>query len=212
MNVESPLPAVAAVVRHAHPVVFIRHGETDWNVVKRLQGRTDIPLNERGRGQARRNGAAVRDHFAASNIAVEDFAFFASPLGRARETMEIVAAELGVDGARIGFDARLVEISFGDWEGNSMKDIEASRPHEVAPRKAAPFTHAPPNGESYAMLTERVAAFLAGVDGPAVIVSHGGVSRAVRGLLAGLPGEEIVHLPVPQDSFFFWENGEGRWL
>jgi Fructose-2,6-bisphosphatase len=196
----------------AHPLVFIRHGETDWNVVKRLQGRTDIPLNDTGRGQARRNGAVLREHLRASGHDVEDHVLLASPLGRARETAEIVAATLGVDPVRIRFDERLAEIRFGTWEGHSLAEIEATRPDEFAPRRLAPYTHRPPGGESYADVAERLEGLLSALAGPAILVSHGGVSRALRALLTGIDGPDIATLPVPQDQFFHWHAGEGRWI
>ena len=72
---------------------FVRHGETDWNAERRYQGQTDIPLNDRGRAQSRRNGEALRAFL--PHIAGADFV--ASPLGRARETMEILRDTLGLD-------------------------------------------------------------------------------------------------------------------
>ena len=75
---------------------YIRHGETDWNVEYRLQGGRDIPINANGRAQARRCGDIMRDLLARDHRAAADLDFVASPLGRARETMEIVRAGLGL--------------------------------------------------------------------------------------------------------------------
>src|ERR1700759_4944883 len=75
---------------------FVRHGETDWNAERRLQGRRDIPLNAMGRKQAAQCGGLLRDLFAISGATAQQFAFTASPLSRARETMEILRTELGV--------------------------------------------------------------------------------------------------------------------
>ncbi|HYG70238.1 MAG TPA: histidine phosphatase family protein, partial [Anaeromyxobacteraceae bacterium] len=86
---------------------LVRHGETDWNVAGRWQGQTDIPLNEAGRAQARELARRMRGEGIAT--------IAASDLLRARETAEIVAAELGLE-VRI-LDHRLREQSFGAFEG-----------------------------------------------------------------------------------------------
>ncbi len=86
---------------------LIRHGQTDWNAERRLQGSTDIPLNDVGRGQARDAVAAVSGY--------EWDAVVSSPLGRAAETADLIAAGLGLSVAR--HIPELVERSFGDAEG-----------------------------------------------------------------------------------------------
>src|ERR1700738_2430472 len=102
-------------------LIFIRHGETDWNAEGRMQGQRDIPLNDTGRAQARRNGTAIK---AAKPEAV-DFDFLASPLSRSRETMEIVRAAMGLPPDGYATDDRLKELTFGTWEGLTDKDLRA---------------------------------------------------------------------------------------
>ena len=76
-------------MRDGVSIYFVRHGQTDWNAEKRLQGQTDIPINARGRAQARRNGRLLAGYLA--DPAALDYV--ASPLGRTRETMEILRAD-----------------------------------------------------------------------------------------------------------------------
>ena len=78
-------------------IYFIRHSETPWNAERRYQGRRDIPLNEKGKGQASLNGRTLARLFASRGLDPTQFEWHASPLGRTRETMERV---------RMGFDAR----------------------------------------------------------------------------------------------------------
>ena len=83
----------------------------------RLQGQHDIPLNALGRTQAARCGAILRDLLARDGRRGADFDYVSSPLGRARETMELMRAALGLEPAAYRTDARLMEMSFGRWEG-----------------------------------------------------------------------------------------------
>src|ERR1700759_3292190 len=98
-------------------VYFIRHGETDWNREKRLQGQHDIPLNSLGRVQAARSGELLRELAKRDGRAFADYDFVSSPLSRARETMELIRESAGLDTATYRTDARLMEMSFGRWEG-----------------------------------------------------------------------------------------------
>lgn len=91
-------------------LTLIRHGETDWNRARRIQGSTDIPLNDTGREQARAAAAALRARGSDLPVTV-----VSSDLSRARETAEIIAAELGVAGPRLYPGLR--ERSYGEAEG-----------------------------------------------------------------------------------------------
>lgn len=178
-----------------HTIYFVRHGETDWNFVGRFQGQKDIPLNDRGREQARRNGRALKDHLPSL-----DLPFLASPMLRTSETMELLRGEMGLPPTDYATDDRLKEIGFGRFEGQTATEIDENYPELVATRSADKFGFAPPEGESYAMLTERVRGVIEAIDEDIVIVSHGGVSRAVRGIVQGLSEDEIMALPTPQDQ------------
>ena len=115
-------------------VYYIRHGETDWNVAGRLQGRRDVPLNARGRAQAVHCGDILRDLFARDGRNAAELDYVSSPLGRARQTMELLRPPLGLpaDGYRI--DDRLAEISFGDWECYTIAQLHSRDPQRIAAR------------------------------------------------------------------------------
>lgn len=189
-------------------LVFLRHGETDWNVEGRLQGQHDVPINAKGRGQARRNGEAVRRQVPEAAA----FDFVASPLSRARETMEIARDAMGLDPAGYRTDDRLKELTFGEWEGFTYRDIERVDPGWIARREADKWLFRPPGGESYEMLSRRIVGWLETVDKPAVVVSHGGVGRVLRAHLLALDPLSSVIEDFPHDRVFFWRDGEGRWL
>lgn len=190
------------------PLVFLRHGETDWNVEGRLQGQRDIPLNDRGRAQAKRNGGAI----IAALPDVADYDFVASPLIRSRETMEIARRAMGLDPAAYRLDDRLREITFGDWEGSTIAELRTRHGALVAERERDKWRFLPPNGESYALLLERVEAWLATLTRPTFAVSHGGVGRVVRSHVLGIDRDRAVADYFPQDRLLIIENGAGRWV
>lgn len=123
-------------------IVLVRHGETDANRSGLLLGRADPPLNARGRQQA----AAVAQAFGSEIPS----AVLTSPLARALETAEAIAAATG---APVTVDDRLTELDYGDWDQRRVADI----PAELAAQWRADVHFAPPGGESLADLRDRVA-------------------------------------------------------
>jgi broad specificity phosphatase PhoE len=158
---------------------FIRHGETEWNAARRLQGQLDIPLNERGRAQSAHCAEILRTRLAAVGIEAAAFAFFSSPLSRARETMEIVRAGLELTPPDYAIDPRLAEMSFGRWEGLTYRELRDLDRTGLAVRERDKWNFCPPDGESYAQLYSRVRSWHAGVTGDAIVAAHGGVARAL---------------------------------
>ena len=160
---------------------FIRHGETDWNVEGRLQGQHDTPLNRVGLEQSSRCGDILRALLAREGRDPRRFDYVASPLTRARKTMELVRTELALDPAAYRVDARLAELSFGRWEGCTFAELKAREPDTLAlaAREHDKWAFVPPGGESYADLLVRVRAWYATVAHDTVAVSHGGVARTL---------------------------------
>jgi broad specificity phosphatase PhoE len=154
-------------------ILLARHGQTDDNVEPvRVQGSRDVPLNATGREQAR--ALAARVGAEQPDIA----ALWSSQLVRARETAEIVGAELGLE-PRV--DPRLAETARGAWEGRRWDEIEHEDPEGVAAWRRAGAAFRFPGGESLAEQQVRVLAALADVraaaGGPALVVCHGGSIR-----------------------------------
>ena len=187
-------------------IYLVRHSETEWNREGRLQGHHDAPLTERGVQQARRMGAALKRTVAP----LGEYTVVASPLGRTRRTAEIICFEAGIPTAEIVFDERLKEICWGDWEGYTRPEIEERWPGELDRRRRDRWTYAPPNGESYATLTERVDGWLSGLAEGArmIVVTHGATGRMIKGLYARLERDAAMSLSEPQDAFFRFCNGE----
>jgi probable phosphoglycerate mutase len=164
-------------------VYFIRHGETDWNVERRLQGRRDIPLNARGRAQAAHCGEVLRDLLARDAIAHGDLDFISSPLGRARMTMELLRPKLGLAPDGYAVEPQLTEIGFGDWEGFTLAELRNRDPQRAAQREHDKWHFLPPGGESYEMVSRRMAAWYRGLARDAVVTAHGGTARGLMAFL-----------------------------
>jgi broad specificity phosphatase PhoE len=181
---------------------FIRHGETDWNAAGRLQGQMDIPLNDKGRVQAAESAAIL-----ASLTNVADLDYWASPLTRTRETMERVREALGLHPPFYKTDDRLKELTFGDWEGFTLAEAKANNPDAYQKRHNDKWNAHPPKGESYQDVANRVTPWLNSLTRDTIIVSHGGVGRALLHVLAGVPKHEAAETHIAQGVVYQMEAG-----
>lgn len=184
------------------PLYMLRHGETAWNTERRMQGTKNSDLTERGRAQAQAMGRTLKIELAREPGPT---IFLRSPLGRTRETSEIVGRELGIPTTEWREDMRLAELSYGEWEGFSWKEIEVTHPTALADWRADPHGYCPPGGETHARLSQRSAEMLALIAASGtrtVVVSHGVSGAVMRGLHLGLDARAMFVLEKPQDAFF----------
>ncbi|MFV2052525.1 histidine phosphatase family protein [Aliiroseovarius sp. YM-037] len=186
-------------VRVTHPLFVLRHGQTEWNLDGRLQGRRDSPLTALGRAQAEQQRGLLRqvaaDH---PNLKI-----YCSPLGRARQTAEIATAGLGL---AFEVDARLQEVSAGAWEGLTRDEVRL-RLNNADLGEFEMFTNAP-EGESFNALYDRCAVFLAELSGPTAVVTHGITGSVLRGILLRLSVDEMEHLPREQGRIYAVSGGQ----
>lgn len=143
---------------------LVRHGETDWNLQRRIQGSTDVPLNDTGRAQAKRTGELLASR--------RWDAVVASPLSRAFDTASIIAAEVGLPEPTT--DPRLVERAYGDAEGLEMSEVDRRYPGETHVR----------GREGREDVAARALDALMDIaeahpDEDVIVVTHGGLIRAV---------------------------------
>ena len=177
-----------------HPELYIlRHGETTWNAENRMQGELNSPLTEKGLRDAaqQRKILAVRD--------LADFAFISSPQGRAFQTAGIALAGLA---DHIRTDDRLREIGVGDWSGRLRDEL---------PMPANPYQsqyEIAPNGEGFARLKLRCREFLADLEGPAVLVTHGITSSMIRGLVVGEKAHAVPTTHAGQGRVYHLKDGD----
>lgn len=139
--------------------------------------------------------------------------YVASPLERTRDTMELLRGALGLASTEYRTDARLKEITFGTWEGLTWREVRARDPRSAAARERDKWNFVPPGGgESYVMLSERVAPLLAAIDRSTVVVSHGGVARAFLAALAGMPHRQAAVADIWQGRVLVLADGAHRWV
>jgi broad specificity phosphatase PhoE len=156
-----------------------RHGQTAYNAEGRFQGHLPVPLDETGREQARALAETV--------VGVEVRTLVCSPLSRARETADIVAARIGLVPEE---DARFTETDTGDWTGRSFAEVQAENPDGFHRYEISAPTFRYPGGESFAEQSDRVQDGLRDLRArvaalPALVVCHRGVIRLALAVATG---------------------------
>jgi broad specificity phosphatase PhoE len=190
------------------PVIYyIRHGETSWNAAGRLQGVQDIPLNDLGRRQAAHAGNVLADLFARDGREQSSRAFVASPLIRARATMELVRDELKLLPTAYALDDRLREIGYGQWEGSTLPEMQVADPGLYARRQTEKWTVSPPGGESYVEVQARMQDWYASLRGDTVAVAHGGTARALMVALGIETPQSAADLTIEQGAVYVFRDG-----
>ena len=195
------------------PVIYyIRHGETSWNAEGRLQGAQDIALNDLGRRQASHAGNVLGDLLARDGRDTSTLPFVASPLLRARATMELVRGALKLAPDKYALDDRLREIGYGTWEGSTLAEMQVADSALFAKRQVEKWTVAPPGGESYVEVQQRVTDWYGGLKGDTVTVAHGGTCRALMVALGFETTQSAADLTIEQGAVYvFSEDGLNKY-
>lgn len=187
-------------LRDGITLYFCRHGETEANVAKRFQGRTiDTPLTAQGRAQAVAIGTMLKRE--APNVSA--LAYVASPLQRARTTMEIIRQTIGLPADNFTTDERLLEINLGAWDGLTDAQAKALDPAMFEKRGNDKWNvRVPGGGEDYADVAKRAESFVADLTKDTFAVSHGAFTRILRGLFQGLTWKQMSDLDEKQGVLF----------
>lgn len=175
-------------------IYLFRHGETDWNKARRLQGQSDIPLNAFGRELAVKTAEALRE--------VRFDKAFSSPLARAVETAQIL---LGGQNTSLETDERLMEIHFGKYEGAGFDTAKQDPEHPLYCFFCRPEQYVPPKGaESFQETMARAEAFLQeqilpleGCCENILIVAHGAFNRSLLSVAGSIPIENFWRIVLP---------------
>ncbi len=175
-------------------IYFARHGQTDWNIIGKVQGTTEIPLNETGIKQAEQ----LCEYFEKQHISLNKV--YTSHQIRAMQTARIVSDCFHLDYEAI---PGLEEMNMGTFEGHTWADIEALRPDELKRWNSNKRYEKTPCGESYQMVLERLFRALDDIiekhdpssDQNLLVISHGGVIMTLIAIKENIPFEES-HLKI----------------
>ena len=193
-------------------IYYIRHGETEWNALGRLQGVQDIPLNDLGRRQSVQAGHILADLLKRDGHSTSSLPFVASPLGRARQTMELLRGTLRLPLSGYAIDDRLREIGYGEWEGSTLAEMQAEDPDLFARRQVDKWTVAPPGGESYVAVQARMTDWYRGLSADTIAVAHGGTARALMVALGLETSQSAADLGIEQGAVYvFGDNGLAKY-
>ncbi len=183
---------------------LLRHGKPAGGAIYR--GRTDSPLTGEGYVQMNQTLAAQMGGWQR---------LYSSPLQRCAQFAQTYARQ---QRAVLQIDRRLREVDFGAWDGRTFSDVWQTEPERVAAFWQDPAQHPPPQGESMAALSQRVAAFMAEVTSatdlsddantaqdavscaPLLLITHGGVIRAMIAEVLGLPPRQWAKLQIDYGS------------
>ena len=188
-------------------IYLMRHGETDWNKARRLQGQSDIPLNDYGIELAVKTAEELAD--------VPFDMAFSSPLGRARETAKII---LGNRKAPLHTDVRLKEINFGTNEGICFDAAKQNPQDPLHDFFCRPESYLPPEGaESFAQVAERGRCFLQekilpleGRCKTVLIVAHGAFNRSLLNSIMGTPLKDFWRISLPNCAVSILSLEDGK--
>ena len=181
---------------------LVRHGETDWNRKGRIQGHSDVPLNDDGRRQAKRLAKKLSGY--------EFSAVYSSDLARSTEAARAIVIDTEMP---VLTDPDLREFSYGEWEGLTLKEVETRYPAVIAERTAeGNNAFAAPGGEDTAQVLDRVRRFCAKAEkrhdsaDNVLIVAHGGPIRALLVCLLDLADDHFWNTQVDCGSLSVISN------
>jgi broad specificity phosphatase PhoE len=174
---------------------FVRHGRTEWNAIGRMQGQLNSSLDDCGRQQAETHGRLL------ATLGIE--AIYASPLDRARETVDLVRRFVALN-AR--FDPRIMEWHCGEWSGQLRAKVKMRWPEQWAALAADPYHYRGPGCENYPDMIARVTPFIEELLGdPArnvAVISHGMIGRVMVGLLMRFDETQMLGFSQPNDVIY----------
>jgi len=186
-------------------LILVRHGETDFNRADVFRGRVDLPLNERGRMQAR----AAADYLAADSLE----AFYSSPMQRAMETAAAIALPYGSEASALEY---FIDVDYGQWSGKSIDEIRATWPQEFSIWADDPDETTFPDGEAVravrARLEEGLEWLASEIDGRGLLVGHKLINRIILCIVLGLPTTGIWRLEQSNGAINIIDRGEQGWV
>lgn len=186
-----------------HPIIFIRHGATQWNEEGRYQGTTETSLSSVGQQQAVQNAQLI----AKCEIPLDELKLISSPLARAQQTSKIIIQSLNLKNGQILTDERLRELAVGRWQGLNSQQVKGNFYEERKSRKRDRWNFKPVGGESLEQRSAEVFSFLNSLSPMTLIITHAGILRIIHHLVFAKPRQQAAALSIPHDRLLIW-NGD----
>lgn len=177
-------------------LALLRHGHTAWNRSGRLQGRTDMPLDDAAKEELRQQRLPAP---------WDQADLWASPLSRARETAQIIA------GRKPKVHEALIEMNWGDFEGEKRIDLFEDPNADYQHVETWGWTYTPPNGEAIGAVRDRVVGWAEGLSGDHVAVCHIGVMRALLAHATGWAFDGPAPFQIKRNRLYLIEIDRGKW-
>ncbi|MHA2939065.1 histidine phosphatase family protein [Vibrio sp. RC27] len=188
-------------------IVLIRHGQTEWNKLKKFQGWHNSNLTDLGKTQALTVAKKLRHIVGGSKVTL-----VSSPLGRAMETAQIISYELGLEQDKIPTTPLLRECSFGEWTGMTPEEIERKYQEEWQRRSKDKWNYVISGGESYSMVAQRADRWLNSIvnddDTITMVVSHEVIGKMIRGTYLKLDAEQSIRKSQNNNEIVVLDNGK----
>ncbi|MFT4303970.1 MAG: histidine phosphatase family protein [Candidatus Woesearchaeota archaeon] len=179
---------------------FIRHGETIWNKLGKIQGWEDSPLTIKGAQQSLINGQYL------NGMGIE--LLLSSPLGRAATSAQIISRVIDIEPT---FHNELKEMNFGQWSEKTFTEIKVEYPELWDKRNMDIYGFRNPDGESYRDVEQRGILFIDTImeklEDTVAIVSHEGIEKTMIGYLLDMPKEDMLKIRHPQHIIYFLDSG-----
>ena len=188
-------------------IIIVRHGQTLWNVLKKLQGHRNSKLTVKGNRQA----IKVAKFFDQKIKKIEDFKIYSSPIKRVVDYTNVINSNLKNIKIKnkIIYSNYLKEHNFGKWEGKSISEIKKKFPDEFQNRELDKWNFKVPKGESYSVLSKRVKKFIKkkiSLRKKYIIFTHEMVSKVFRGAILNLDKKKTMKLKHNSDFVFIYKN------
>ena len=186
-------------------IILLRHGQTEWNLESRYQGRGDSPLTIEGKKQSKESAKKLKRYIES----FDNIQIYSSPIDRAKSSAYIICDEIGVKREEIIFDNLLKEFSYGIFEGKTKDECKELYPDIFREREKSKWSYKIEGGESYIDVTKRLKKWLKKIDNKktVVIVAHEMINRTLRGIYRDLDRDEILELRQSNNTVFLLREG-----
>jgi probable phosphoglycerate mutase len=196
------IPVEEANIFMSYPrLLFMRHGETEWNLVGRAQGHLDSPLTTKGRAQAQKLGEILKRELGST----VGYAQMVSPLGRTLESAENINTKFPFDPTP---NDLLKEIDVGRLSGLTHSERVSKFADHMANKPGNDWYFGAPEGETMDDMRKRATRWLDSLSGPTIAVAHGQIGKVIRGIYLDLTDEQILRLKEPQGVVHVLDNGK----